>query len=104
MPRSARSPIRVEVAAVPQSPPSRRDTHRRQGLFPCEAEVARRLSQSPSEWSAKAIVLERAGLPKIDPVMGGRYWPAVDAFWRRRYGLSAVEASAIDGVENLNAL
>ncbi|MGC5781632.1 hypothetical protein J4O73_23195 [Methylobacterium sp. NFXW15] len=86
------------------SRPARRDVYRRQGLFPCEAEVARRLSQSPSEWSAKAIVLERAGLPKIDPVMGGRYWPAVDAFWRRRYGLSAVEASAIDGVENLNAL
>lgn len=49
-------------------------------------------------------MLERAGLPPIDPVMGGRFWPAVEAFWRKRYGLSAVEASALDGVENLDAL
>lgn len=104
MSRSSRISDRSEGGAAVSSRPARRDVYRRQGLFPCEAEVARRLSQSPSEWSAKAIVLERAGLPKIDPVMGGRYWPAVDAFWRRRYGLSAVEASAIDGVENLNAL
>ncbi|APT31889.1 hypothetical protein MCBMB27_02598 [Methylobacterium phyllosphaerae] len=83
---------------------ARTAAHRRQGLFPCEAEVARRLSQSPSEWAAKALVLERAGLPRIDPVMGGRFWPAVDAFWRKRYGLTTVEASALDGVENLDAL
>lgn len=104
MPRSARIPDRAEAGPPPPSPPGRREVHRRQGLFPCEAEVARRLRQSPSEWSAKALVLERDGLPRIDPVMGGRFWPAVEAFWRRRYGLSTVEASALDGVENLNAL
>ena len=66
---------------------ARAEAHRRQGLFPCEAEVARRLSQAPAEWAAKAIVLERHGLPKIDPVMGDRFWPAVQALWNRRYGL-----------------
>ncbi|MCJ2065058.1 hypothetical protein MKK63_20425 [Methylobacterium sp. J-088] len=75
-----------------------------QGLFPSEAEVARRLSQDPARWSAMAIVLERDGLPKIDPLMGARYWPAVQAYWNRRYGLSRVEASALDGQENLDAL
>ena len=75
------------------------------GLFPCEAEVARRLSQTPREWAAKAIVLERDGLPRIDPVMGGRFWPAVDAYWRRRYGLSSIEpVRQPDGAENLDAL
>ncbi len=78
--------------------------HRDQGLFPCEAEIARRLSQDPADWPAKAVVLERDGLPKIDPLMGARYWPAVQAYWNRRYGLSHVEASALDGTENLNAL
>ncbi len=77
---------------------------RRQGLFPSEAEIARRLSQTPAEWEAKAAVLERNGLPRIDPLMGGRFWPAVEAFWRRRYGLTTVEVSQVDGTENLDAI
>jgi hypothetical protein len=74
------------------------------GLFPCEAEIARRLSQTPFEWAAKATILERDGLPRVDPLMGGRYWPAVQAFWNRRYCLSSIEPSQPDGEENLNAL
>lgn len=81
-----------------------RRPHQDQGLFPSEAEVARRLSQNPAEWTAKAIVLERDGLPRIDPLMGGRCWLAVEAWLKRRYDLSHVEASALDGQENLNAL
>ena len=78
---------------------------RQQGLFPSEAEVARRLSQTPTEWAAKAIVLERHGLPRIDPVMGGRFWPAVETYWLRRYGLSSIAPlHQPDGEENLNAL
>lgn len=76
---------------------------KQQGLFPCEAEIARRLSQEEATWRATAIVLERDGLPRVDPIMGGRYWPAVQAFWHRRYGLSTVEASQPDGGENLDA-
>jgi hypothetical protein len=77
---------------------------RDQGLFPSEAEIARRLSQTLQEWNAKAKILERAGLPRVDPVMGGRFWPAVRAFWFRRYGLNNVEVSQPDGDENLDAL
>lgn len=80
--------------------PSPRDI----GLFPSEAEIARRLSQDPAGWRAKAIVLERDGLPRVDPIMGGRYWPAVLAFWNRRYGLSTIDVSQPDGGENLDAL
>ena len=75
-----------------------------QGLFPSEAEIARRLSQDAREWAAKAHMLEREGLPRVDPIMGGRFWPAVLAFWNRRYGLSTVQASQPDGEENLDAL
>ena len=67
---------------VPDAP-----TLKRQGLFPCEAEVARRLSQSEKRWRALARVLEREGLPKIDPIMGARYWPAVRAYSDARYGV-----------------
>jgi hypothetical protein len=75
---------------------------RNAGLFPCEEE--RRLSQAPADWRAKAAILERHGLPAVDPIMGGRYWPAVQAFWNRRYGLCSIEASNQDGTENLDAL
>ena len=33
------------------------------------------------EWKAKAIILERQGLPPIDPLMGGRMWLAVVQFF-----------------------
>ena len=85
-------------------PASTREAVAHGGYFPCEAEVARRLSQTPDEWSAKAFVLEREGLPRVDPLMGGRFWPTVEQFWRRRYGLSMIEASQPDGEEDLNAL
>jgi hypothetical protein len=81
-----------------------RDMVRNQGLFPCEAEIARRLSQDPTTWREKAIVLERNGLPRVDPIMGGRFWPAVLSWWMRRYGLSRIEFSEPDGEENLDAL
>jgi hypothetical protein len=77
---------------------------RTQGLFPCEEEIARRLSQEATAWAAKAIVLERDGLPRVDPVMGGRYWPAVLAWWNQRYGLATLGVSQPDGGENLDAL
>jgi hypothetical protein len=47
-------------------------------LYPDEAEIARRvLGKRAREWPGKAVLLERDGLPKIDPLMGGRFWPAV---------------------------
>jgi hypothetical protein len=82
----------------------RRARVRAQGLFPSECEIARRLSQTSAEWAAKAVILERDGLPRVDPLMGGRYWPAVEAYWRRRYGLNSIDPSQPDGRENLDAL
>jgi hypothetical protein len=49
-------------------------------------------------------VLERDGLPRVDPLVGGRYWPAIRMFFHARYGLSGAEALAPDGPENLDAL
>lgn len=74
------------------------------GLFLREDEIARRLGQTPGEWRAKAAILERHGLPRVNSLMGGRYWPAIRAFWDRRYGISNVGASQPDGGENLDAL
>ncbi len=92
------------VTTKNQSTSRQKNTDQARGLFPNESEIARRLSQNPLEWPAKAIVLERHGLPRIDPLMGGRYWPAVQAYWHRRYGLSSIEVHQPDGKENCDAL
>ena len=76
-----------------------RATH---SLYPAEGEIARRVlgSGKAKNWPSIARVLEREGLPQIDPVMGGRYWTSVRAFLDKRHGLrkDQVPASA-DGEE-----
>ena len=88
-----------------RSPSIRLDeAYREYGEFPSEGEIARRLSQDPKSWPAIALVLERQGFPRIDPLMGGRFWPAVRMWFFRRYGLSTLPPSNPDGEENLDAL
>jgi hypothetical protein len=59
-------------------------------LYLTEGEIAARVGMSERDWEAAARVLERAGLPKGDPVFNGRrYWPAVKAYLDRRNGLVA---------------
>jgi hypothetical protein len=55
-------------------------------LYPDEDQIARAVlgSRRAHEWKAKAIILERQGLPAIDPLMGGRPWAAVLKFFRDR--------------------
>jgi len=53
-----------------------------------------------SEWKALASACERHGLPKIDAYWGGRYVPAIKAFFDNQYGLATLVPSAPDGVED----
>ncbi len=39
------------------------------------------------EWQQIAPLLEARGLPKVDHLMGGRYTPAIVAFFDHQYGL-----------------
>lgn len=71
-------------------------------LYPDEDELARCvLGKKARQWPSIAPTLEREGLPRIDPLTGGRFWPAVRAFLDRRHGLpkDQVPASA-DGGES----
>ena len=54
-------------------------------LFPDEAEIARVVlgAKRARSWPGLAVVLERRGLPRVDPQFGGRYWPKVKAFLDR---------------------
>jgi hypothetical protein len=58
-------------------------------LYPSESEIAALVmgSKRAREWPAKARYLEdKQGLPRIDTLMGGRYWPAVVEYFRLRQG------------------
>lgn len=81
---------------------------RHEGDFPCEAEIARRLSQGEDRWRrlVKQFEAQDPTFPRKDPLMGGRYWPAVQAYFARRARLVTVERSADEEMakENLSAL
>jgi hypothetical protein len=51
------------------------------------------------EWTNIVPIYERRGFPKVDAVMGGRYVPAVTAFFDREYGIGSATLSAPDGIE-----
>ena len=56
------------------------------------------------EWRQIAALLEPRGLPKIDPLMGGRYVPAVKAFFDKEYKLTEnAPATSPDGPEELGS-
>ncbi|MGY3130881.1 hypothetical protein ACVWZM_001563 [Bradyrhizobium sp. USDA 4501] len=67
----------------------------RMPLFPDEKMIAAAVmgSARAKDWPAKARYLEdKHGLPAIDPLMGGRYWPAVVDFFNTRHGLTSKTA------------
>lgn len=73
-------------------------------LYPDEKELARVVlgTRAPS-WPGVASVWEKVGLPRIDPLTGGRYWPAVQRFLDARYDLAPkLTVGGPDGVENPN--
>ena len=51
------------------------------------------------DFAGLASLQERHGMPKLDPVWGGRYVPAVKAYLDSDYGLSAVTPLAPNGIE-----
>jgi hypothetical protein len=57
-----------------------------EALYLPEAEIAKRVlgKDRASEWPTIAAMLEREGMPPINPIIGRRYWPAV-AKWFERY-------------------
>ena len=51
------------------------------------------------EFHGLATLHERDGMPKISPVWGGRYVPAVKSYLDEQFGLSAAAPLAPNGVE-----
>ena len=74
-------------------------------LFAGEAELGAALlgPERACEWKTLAPLYERQGLPKIDTMMGGRYVPAVKAFFDQQYNLTPLAPAAPDGIERPEA-
>ncbi len=75
-------------------------------LFANDDEVGAALlgANRAGEWRQLAALLEVRGLPRMDALMGGRYVPAVKAFFDRDYGLTGAQFPlAPDGIEDLGA-
>lgn len=53
------------------------------------------------EFSALAILCERDGMPKIDAFWGGRYVPAVRAFFDHENGLADFAPTSPNGMEGI---
>jgi hypothetical protein len=73
--------------------------------FASDADLGRAIlgARRAGEWRQIAALLEPRGLPKIDALMGGRYVPAVRAYFDRDNGLGGTAPLASDGVEDLGA-
>jgi len=73
-------------------------------LFPDETEIARMVlgPARAKAWPGLAVVLERRGLPRVDPQFGGRYWPKVKAFLDRMQHLDQAAPIAVEhkGIRN----
>lgn len=52
------------------------------------------------EFKGHATLLERRGFPTIDPRFGGRYVPAVRAFFDREYGVTNAQPRNPGGAED----
>ena len=70
-------------------------------LYKPEAEIAELvLGAGARDWTTISIIWEREGLPRIDPMTGMRFWPAVQSFFLRRHGLvEALIPTQPDGIE-----
>lgn len=68
-------------------------------IFLPDAEIAKRVSMTAGEWKAAAVVLERSGLPRRDPLFKNqRCWPRVRDFLYRRAGGSAADEIETAGI------
>jgi hypothetical protein len=85
------------------APRAKKAGSRALALYKSESEIAELvLGIGARNWAAIAAVWEREtpGLPRVDPMTGMRFWPAVHSFLLRRNGIidSTVPTQA-DGIE-----
>ena len=69
-------------------------------LYINDTEISNRLGIAKDVWSRVKKQFEVEGWPKPDPIVGKRYWPAVERWLSQRHGLIDNELILQDGKEN----
>lgn len=67
-------------------------------LYPDEDQIALAVMgpKRAKEWRSKAKFLEdKHHLPRVDVLMGGRYWPAVKWFFDNYNGVATVDGASV---------
>lgn len=54
-------------------------------MFLTDTEIRERLNIPERRWRPAVQHFERQGFPRVDPLVGKRYWPAVENWLLRRY-------------------
>lgn len=74
-------------------------------MYLTDTEIRERLNVPERRWRAAVQHFERQGFPRVDPLVGKRYWPAVEHWMLERYtGASPSRTPAAEEVENWDAL
>lgn len=70
-----------------------------------DSQIRERLNIPEKRWAPVVQQFERQGFPRRDPLVGMRYWPAVERWMLARYsGESALRTPQPDEEENWDAL
>ena len=54
-------------------------------MFLTDTEIRERLNIPEKRWRPVVQHFERQGFPRVDPLIGKRYWPAVETWLLQRY-------------------
>lgn len=58
-------------------------------MYLSDTEIRERLNIPERRWRPAVEHFERQGFPKVDPLIGKRYWPAVETWLLQRYSVDA---------------
>lgn len=74
-------------------------------MYLSDTEIRERLNVPEKRWKPAIAHFERMGFPRKDPLIGMRYWPAVEAWMMQRYsGTLPTRTPEPEETENWDAL
>ena len=74
-------------------------------MYLSDSEIRERLNIPEKRWRPAVQHFERQGFPRVDPLIGKRYWPAVETWLLQRYsGNPLLRTPEPEEVEDWDAL
>lgn len=74
-------------------------------MYLSDTEIRQRLNIPEKKWKPAVSHFERQGFPRRDPMVGMRYWPAVENWLLQRYSVGpSLQTPEPEETENWDAL